>query len=148
MSDYVDALLAEAALSMGEVDGLAWVEHAVRGAAGTAFDEGRLGIDRVTQERIKGALHGERRRMERIRHAAATRRGDEAVMTAEAVRCRQELEARALRRFVGDADMARLWLRTTQPALGRSPWTHSVDERRRDECLRLLDAALPKGKRR
>jgi hypothetical protein len=147
-SDSVDALLAEAASFMGDVDGPAWVEHAVRGAAGTTFDEGRLGLDRVTLERIRGAFDDERRRMELARHAATTRRGDEAVMTAQTVRCRQELETRALRRFSGDADMARLWLRTTQPALGRSPWTHSVDERRRDECLRLLDAALPKERRR
>ncbi|MBL6082201.1 hypothetical protein JMJ56_29935 [Belnapia sp. T18] len=146
--DFVDALLAEAALSMGEVDGLAWVEHAVRGAAGTTFDEGRLGLDRMTQERIKGALDDERRRIESIRHATTAFRRDEAVMTAETVRCRQELEIQALRRFPGNADMARLWLSTTQPALGQSPWTHSVDERRRDECLRLLDAVLPKGRRR
>jgi hypothetical protein len=147
-SDFVDALLAEAALFMGKVDGLAWVEHAVRGAGGTTFDEGRLGLDRVKQDRIKGALDDERRRIELIRHAGTACRSDEAVITAETVRCRQELETRALRRFSGDADMAGLWLRTTQPALGRSPWTHAVDERRRDECLRLLDVALPKGKRR
>ncbi|WP_281177161.1 hypothetical protein [Belnapia moabensis] len=41
----MDALLAEAALSMGDVDGLAWAEHAARGATGTTFDEGRLGLD-------------------------------------------------------------------------------------------------------
>nr|WP_160299871.1 hypothetical protein [Belnapia sp. F-4-1] len=147
-SDFVDALLAEAALFMGEVDGLAWVEHAVRGGGGTTFDEGRLGLDRVMQERIKGALDDERRRIELIRHVETSRHGEEAAMTVETLRCRQELETRALRHFSGNADKSRLWLRTTQPALGRSPWTHAVDERRRDECLRLLDAALPKGKRR
>ncbi|WP_043345099.1 hypothetical protein [Belnapia moabensis] len=102
----------------------------------------------MTQECIKGALDDERRRIELIRHAAAARRCDEAVMTAEALRCRKELETRALKRFSGDADMAQLWLRTTQPTLGWSPWAHAVDEGHRNECLRLLDAAMPKGKRR
>ncbi|SDB20739.1 competence protein CoiA family protein [Belnapia rosea] len=147
-ADFVDALLAEMARLLGEDTGRAWVENVVRDVAGTTFEEARYGLDLMTRERIKCALGDERRRVETIRHAAAARRGDEAVMTARTLRCRQELETRALRRFAGDTDMARLWLRTTQPALGRSPWTHAVDERRRDECLRLLDAVLPKGRRR
>jgi hypothetical protein len=66
----------------------------------------------------------------------------------EAARCRGKLEAETLTRFPGQADRAHLWLRTTQRTLGKSPWAHCTDERTLGECVRLLDVALPKGRRR
>lgn len=147
-AEFVDALLVEATGLLDEEAGQAWVENAVRDAADTTLDEGRFGLDWATQERIKNALDDERQRVELIRHAATARRGDEAISNAETLRCHQELETRALRHFSGGTEMARLWLHTTQPTLGRSPWAHSVDEQRRDECLCLLNATLPKGRRR
>jgi hypothetical protein len=145
-SEFVDALTVAAEDMLGADEGRAWVEAAIRAVGAADFEVARFSVGSAARSGIRDALERERMRIEQLRRAQWLRQQAEDEAAATQARCRAKLEAEALLRFATQ-DRAHLWLRSTQRSLGGQPMTHCRDERSFNECMRLLEVALPRGGR-
>lgn len=109
-------------------------------------------IDWTTRRKIEGVLSQARWQRQEAAEIEGRRRAEEDARLAAIARCRGELEDAALtyfRRDVGRSDpgqQAQVWLKSTQPTLGASPWAYATDRERLARCLNLLAAGC-KGRR-
>ena len=109
-------------------------------------------IDWKTRQRIEGVLSQARWQRQEAAEIEGRRKAEENARLAAIARCRGQLEEAAItyfRRDVGRSDpgqLAQMWLKSTQPTLGASPWAYATDSDRLARCLNLL-AAGRKGRR-
>lgn len=117
--------------------------------------EGRLPpaeLDLAVRHKVQGALSQARWKRQEAAEIAARRQAEEDARLAAIARCRGQLEDAALahfRRHGGardPAELARLWLKSHQPAIGTSPREYATHGDRLARCLGLL-AASAKGRR-
>lgn len=146
-SAFVDSLTEKAMAAFGPTVGAAWVDDAIQAVTGSSIDAGRVLLGPETFRTLNVTFEQQRHRSERQKEMEQARRDQETRAVAMTARCRETLERRALSHFK-DPERAALWLRSTQPSLGRSPTAHCIDDRSLHECVRLLDISRAGSTRR
>ena len=120
-------------------DRAAWLTQQATDALG--WEAGRLWLDQILPggTRLAVAAASESGFSEGQRTLATERQArlDQARRDKEAADCRRQLETAASKAFDQETH-AKLFMSSTQPRLGMSPWNRCTDGRGLDECLALL----------
>lgn len=124
-------------------DRAAWLTQDAIGALGPERARAWLAesLDGGTRLSLASASDSTLGEAQRALAAAARQWAAQDQRDRDAEDCRRQLQDAALRAF--DREHAELFLRSTQPKLGMSPWSRCTDKRGLSECLALLPGKCP-----